>query len=135
MNKTLPTLEINGYRLRNGIELHNNAPSTFLIPSESQKAKVIVGNLVKLSFEIRTVSPQGGEKLNGERMWVIVVKREGDWFEGILDNQPYCTQEIKPGLVVTFKSEHIIDIFGEIFDLKSPKFDEYRNKIKELTQQ
>jgi hypothetical protein len=86
--------------------------------------------LVKLNFDIRTVDVHGQERMNGERMWVIVAERDRDWFTGILDNQPLCTDEMKPGLIVHFKTEHIVNIDDMVVDLESEKYHEYRAALK-----
>lgn len=135
MKNNLPSLEKDCYRLMNGVKLHKENPSTFEIPCDETKLALEKGNLVKLNFEIKTIDENGNEKLNGERMWVIVTDRHEDWFTGFLDNQPYCTDAIKPGLVVHFNSKHIIDIDDFKVDLEEEKYKEYQNELKRVTSQ
>lgn len=113
MKKELPTLKKDGFFLESGIQLHADAPTTFWIPSDKAKDNIKPGDIVKLSFAIRTINIDGREELTAERMWVVVSKREDDWFIGILDNQPTCTDEIQPGLVLEFRTEHVINIYDK----------------------
>ncbi len=133
MKNNLPTLEKDGYRLMSGTKLHEKSPSTFEIPSDDNKLKLQKGNLVKLIFEMKTIDEKGREELKGERMWVIIAEREDDWFTGFLDNQPVSANDIKPGLVVHFNSEHIIDINDFAVNLDEEKFKEYQKELKKVT--
>jgi hypothetical protein len=114
--KKLPTLDQDGFVLISGVDSHREFPTTFLIPSDDDKAQVGEGCYVKLQFNIRTVDTSGKEEMNGERMWVIVEERDGDWFTGILDNQSIITAEMKPGLVLHFNAEHILAIGESLRD-------------------
>ena len=57
----------------------------------------------------------GNPSVGGERMWVIVSGRHGDFYLGILDSQP---ASIVPGedvylcfgAEIPFKAEHVIEI-------------------------
>ena len=129
-NFSLPSIEKDGYHLLNGMQIHTDNPSTFLIPSDEQKDKLKSGNLVKLIFEIRTVNAKKKKELHGERMWVIILDRDEEQFLGILDNQPYCTDSIKPGLMVYFGSQHIVDIYNGNVDLSEQGFKEYQKHLK-----
>jgi uncharacterized protein DUF2314 len=129
MKKMLPTIAKNGYKLLSGVKLHNLYPSTFAIPSEEDKARLKKGSLVKLMFEINIGAPGKAVDPVSERMWVIVTERDGEWFSGFLDNQPLSGDAMKLGMVVNFKSEHIIDI-GEDADLESEHVRRYERKAK-----
>lgn len=91
------------YTLIDGEAMHKVHPRTFQIPSLLDKARVTVGDHVKLGF---------GEdgQLHNERMWVRVTKRDGDKFEGYLDNDPAFLTSIKWKDVVKFNSRHIINL-------------------------
>ena len=54
-----------------------------------------------------------GEQTQGERMWVIVKGGDSSGYTGILDNDPYSTDQIKAGLEVSFEPRHVIDIFED----------------------
>ncbi len=110
MEKKLPVFEKDGFILRSGLDAHNSNPDTFSIPPIDEIQKLDKGNIVKLIFEIQTIDEKGQEEINLERMWVTIIEREGEWFTGLLDNQPFCTDDIHPGTKLSFNSEHIIDI-------------------------
>lgn len=46
-----------------------------------------------------------------ERMWVVVKKRAA-WgrYEGVLDNDPYCTKGIASGIELAFEARDVIQI-------------------------
>ena len=46
-------------------------------------------------------------------MWLKVKGQEGESFFGRLDNQPFCTDAIKPGLKIYFTQEHVINFLDE----------------------
>ena len=61
------------------------------------------------------LSPGGDIAVQGERMWVIVSERYGDFYIGILDNQPASIEPSDTvylcfGAEVPFLPEHVIDI-------------------------
>ncbi len=91
------------YNLDSGIQLHEESPETFWIPSEDEKKKLQVNDIVKLVFR----------EIEIERMWVIITKIEVEngkiYFEGTLDNQPYYLESIKYQDKVIFNEDHIID--------------------------
>ncbi|MBP7352515.1 MAG: DUF2314 domain-containing protein [Comamonas sp.] len=93
------------YTLDNGETLHAQAPDTFYLPPGEMRAGLNVGDFAKLVFR---VTHEAGE--NVERMWVIVQARQGAGYLGTLDNQPYCTEALAPGLQVAFGPEHVIQI-------------------------
>ena len=49
-------------------------------------------------------------KCDVERMWVQVERKTDIGYIGILDNDPYCTEELKAGVAVNFGPEHVIQI-------------------------
>ena len=83
-----------------------SAPYTFYLPPDDYLAAIDKGDIVKLVFEGKPISKEYG----AERMWVIVTKREGDSFEGRLDNDPFDMPQIKSGELVRFTISDIIDI-------------------------
>ena len=91
------------YELESGILLHEEASDTFWIPSEDEKKKLQVNDIVKLVFR----------EIEVERMWVSITKVEEVngklTFEGTLDNQPYYLKSIKYQDKVIFNEDHIID--------------------------
>lgn len=96
------------YTLDNGEELNREFPDTFWIPPRSERENLPPGELVKLIFRISLEEEQ-----YVERMWVIVKERKANAYIGELDNDPYCTTELRAGARVEFLPEHIIQIFEE----------------------
>lgn len=90
------------YTLVSGVEMHNQYPDTFWIPSEADKNAVAPGDHVQLIF----ASAEGDMP---ERMWVKCTAA-GARFTGRLDNVPFDLEGIGLGDVVEFGPEHIIQI-------------------------
>lgn len=93
------------YQLADAEARHRESPETFEIPSAAERESLNAGDWVKLVFEI-----SDGSRTEVERMWVKVTGRKEDSFEGLLDNDPYCTDELKAGEPVTFGARHVIQI-------------------------
>lgn len=96
------------FTLDNGEDLHRESPETFWIPSRVERENLLPSELVKLIFRIST-----GTETHVERMWVIVKSRNAGGYVGTLDNDPYCTTELRCGHEVGFGPEHIIQIYEE----------------------
>lgn len=96
------------YVLADGEQSHAEHPDTFWVPPREQRETLVVGQIVKLMFEITHV---GGEMT--ERMWVIVKEKTRAGYTGVLDNDPTCTSEMKSGLQVNFQPRHVIQIFED----------------------
>ena len=109
----LTTLENDGWELADAEELNKEAPDRFWLPSYEQRTGLKPGQLVKLIFRIVTVNKVQQEEIHVERMWVLVQEKVKSYYLGILDNDPYCTDDIKAGLVVYFESRHIIAVYEE----------------------
>ncbi len=54
-----------------------------------------------------------------ERMWVVVEDKEGDGYVGVLDNQPFATDKLRPGMRIRFQPKHVINIYPQRADHKS----------------
>jgi uncharacterized protein YegJ (DUF2314 family) len=96
------------FTLDDGEESHRSAPLTFQIPDRSERENVKAGDIVKLMFRF-----QGQNGSQVERMWVIVRERIEFGYRGELDNDPYCTDQIRAGVEVQFGPQHIIDIWTD----------------------
>ena len=94
------------YSLDDGEELHKEFPDSFWIPSRSQRESLESDQLVKLVFRIIA-----NEETETERMWVVIQRQTDGDYIGILDNDPYCTDEMKSGLEIRFQPRHVIEIF------------------------
>lgn len=68
---------------------------------------------MKLIFRITTTDEKEREEQHVERMWVVVTGREGGLYSGDLDNQPYCTEEMEPGMPLWFEPRHVINIHSD----------------------
>lgn len=93
------------YQLVDAEVRHAESPVTFGIPGLAERDSLDAGDWVKLVFEI-----SDGNRTEVERMWVKVTGRKEDSFQGLLDNDPYCTDELKSGEAVTFGARHVIQI-------------------------
>lgn len=96
------------FTLEDGEARNRESPDTFWIPSLVRRENLVVDDLVKLVFNL-----SDGNQTQGERMWVIVKSGDSSGYIGILDNDPYCTDQIKAGLEVSFEPRHVIDIYEE----------------------
>jgi hypothetical protein len=103
---SIPNVMAVAYTLDNGAELHREYPETFQIPPQSVRENLRVGDLVKLIFRIEF----DGEA-HVERMWVQITEVRAEYYVGALDNDPYCTEEIRSGMRVEFHADHVIQIY------------------------
>ncbi len=109
----LATWDDDGYELDDGEAMHEAAPDTFHLPSLDERTSLEPGDIVKLVFRIHVASDDGESGCAVERMWVIVQGRQESHYLGILDNDPYCTDEMKAGMKVVFLPKHVIQIHAE----------------------
>ena len=93
------------YTLDNGAETHREFPDTFEIPPQEDRERLRPGDLVKLIFRI-----EFGDEAHVERMWVQVTEVRPESYVGVLDTDPYCTDEICSGMRVEFHADHVIQI-------------------------
>jgi hypothetical protein len=100
-----------GWELEDGAKLHAEHPRTFWIPAAWRRYVLRRDQIVKLIFRIALRDESGAESEEVERMWVIV-KRRAAWgrYEGVLDNDPYCTKAIASGMELAFEARHVIQI-------------------------
>lgn len=93
------------YTLDNGAEIHREFPGTFQILPQTDRESLRPGDLVKLIFRIEI-----DDEAHVERMWVLVRDVTPELYVGVLDNDPYCTEEIRSGMRVEFCADHVIQI-------------------------
>lgn len=92
--------------LMDGEALNRENPHTFHIPSEVARKNLQKGDIVKVGWK-RPVEIAG--ELNAERMWVEVVRKEGEKYVGKLRNQPFVfNKELKFGDEVMFEPKHVL---------------------------
>ncbi len=94
------------FALDSGEECHRAAPDTFELPSKERREHLVEGDLVKLMFRIAI-----DDKEFVERMWVRVTEVNTGSYAGLLDNDPYSTNEIHSGMRIEFRPEHVIQIW------------------------
>ena len=105
---TVPVADGVWYTLEDGEARNRQDPDTFLIPPREAREDLQPGQIVKLLFAIVA---GGSEQV--ERMWVVVERRVGGDYIGVLDNQPASTDQMRPGMVVRFQPKHVIAIYAE----------------------
>lgn len=110
MDMRLTTMDEDGWELDDGEPIAAAHPETFWIPPKEERDALVPGQLVKLIFRILTEDESGREEVHVERMWAVVTGREGSLYTGELDNQPYCTEEMNPGMPLCFEARHVINI-------------------------
>ena len=93
------------YTLDSGAERHHETPNTFQLPPQVERESLKPGDLAKLIFRITD-----GDKVDVERMWVVVREVRPEFYVGVFDNDPFCTDEIRSGMSVEFHSDHVIQI-------------------------
>jgi hypothetical protein len=112
MPRAFPTIERDGWTLLSGEERPALSPEKFRIPDRSERESLSPGDAAQLLFDIET--KEGGLVIDRgvDRMWVIVRRRTGDIYSGVLDGDPGQAEglSLRPGTEVTFRPEHVIAI-------------------------
>ena len=101
-----------GWTLVSAEVRHNEHPDSFRIPDRADRENLRAGDAATLLFDIET--REAGEVIDRgvDRMWVIVKRRVGSQYIGVLDNDPGIADGLKlrPGTELLFGPEHIIDL-------------------------
>jgi hypothetical protein len=110
------------WRLTNSEKLAEENKYTFYKPSKKILENLEVGNIVKLTFEFKSIN---SEHPSAERMWVKITEIKEGKFKGLLDNNPFYIHELYAGDEITFEYRHIIDHDLELSEpsLSSKYFD------------
>ena len=84
--------------------------SRFRTAASGSRSRQAIG--AQLLFDIET--KEGGRVVDRgvDRMWVIVRRRTGDVYSGVLDSDPGQAEglSLRPGTEVNFRPEHVIAI-------------------------
>ena len=106
------SIEKDGWTLESGEERHARSPETFEIPSRTARESLGPGDAAKLLFDIET--RETGQVIDRgiDRMWVIVKRRTGNLYVGVLASDPGVAEglTLRPGTEVLFGPEHVIGI-------------------------
>lgn len=121
----LPSMERDRFELLNAVEWNRRHPATYLIPEAAERAGLQRGDLVRLTFNIRVSKMRKAT----ERIWVIIDRKIGDYFVGVVDNDSefYLSHNlVKRGDEVAFRPEQVCNISADHFrDLPAQKLTDY----------
>jgi hypothetical protein len=90
------------YTLANGVQMHEEKPDRFYVPSDEVKQNLLVGDKVRLIFNHEEID------LPSETMWVVISKADHPKFEGWLDDNSLFKTEMTKGFVVDFEADNIV---------------------------
>ena len=100
--------------------LERESPESFKLPPVSRRRNLQPGELAKLIFRFEW---EDADEAELESMWVEVTEHRHGGYRGILDQDPYCTNDLRTGDRVEFGPQHVIEIWeGETVeeDLEEP---------------
>lgn len=107
------TIEEDGWRLESSEARHAEWPDTFQIPSRERRESLVVGDAAKLLCDIAAEDEDGLQR-GVERMWVIVRRRVGELYVGVLDSTPASIEPnpelLARGSEIVCGPEHVVDI-------------------------
>lgn len=99
-----------GWTLVSAEARQNEYPDSFPIPDRIERENLTTGDAAKLLFDIETREGQRVVDRGVDRLWVIVKRRVGYHYIGVLDSDPGVSPGLTlgPGTEVFFGPEHII---------------------------
>ena len=91
---------------------HAAHPETFEIPPRHDREGLSTGDGAKLLFDIETRKDGRVIDRGVDRMWVIVMRRLGPNYLGVLDSDPGSADglNLREGQVIPFGPEHVAAI-------------------------
>lgn len=99
------------FKLVDAEERNRQHPTTFHIPTRSQREGLHVGDCAKLTLE---ADPVPAYSPTGDRLWFrILPPQTPGYYLGELLNTPASFRGLAPGDVLGFKPEHIADLERE----------------------
>ena len=106
-----PMIPENGWTLLSAEERALAYPGRFQIPDLTVRRSLSPGDAAKLLFDIETKENGCVIDRGVDRMWVIVKARTESGYLGILDSDPSVAENLtlRPGDLIVFGSEHVID--------------------------
>ena len=122
MSQGFPTIERDGWTLLSGEARHAVHPEDFRIPDRRERESLSPGDAVQLLFDIETRAAGHVVDRGVDRMWVIVKRRVGELYCGVLDSDPGSAEglSLRAGSEVTFGPEHVIAIERRAFPTPTP---------------
>ena len=102
-------IERDGWTLVSAEERHARSPETFIIPSRTERESLTAGDGVKLLFDIETREAGNVIDRGVDRLWVIVKRKTGSLYVGVLDSDPGISEglTLRPGTELLFGPEHV----------------------------
>jgi hypothetical protein len=107
----VPSLDVDGWALESAVERHREAPESFAIPSESERASLARSQRVKLLFLFYD-EHETDRIVQCERMWVTITEVGEGRYVGRLENRPRSASVLEPGAWIEFGPEHVAAILG-----------------------
>jgi hypothetical protein len=120
VNRT-PSLDTDGWELDDAELLSTNTPDTFHIHSLEERRSVGTGSRAKLVFLFLTREATG-DVIDGERMWVRVLRAEGSGFLGALEDSPVLSNVLSSGDTVYFETRHVASTIIPYTDPRHPLY-------------
>lgn len=111
--RKLANIKNDSWELEDGEAKNNENPTSFFIPSIDSRKNLLPDDKAKIIMRIRTINDKDVEEDNVEGMWVIVREKTEDYFVGVLDTSPDCTDEIKMGMEVVFEPRHVVQVHAQ----------------------
>ena len=101
-----------GWMLISAEDRHAAYPETFEIPSRHERESLSAGDGAKLLFDIETRKDGRVIDRGVDRLWVIVRRRMGPNYLGVLDSDPGSAEglNLHEGDVISFGPEHVAAI-------------------------
>ena len=109
---TQATIEKDGWMLISAEDRHAAHPETFEIPRREERESLSPGEGVKLLFDIETREGDRVIDRGVDRLWVIVKRRTGLSYLGVLDSDPGSREGVNlhEGDDIGFGPEHVAAI-------------------------
>lgn len=89
-------------KIDSGLDMNRQYPESFWVPSAEGKEQLRPGDTVRLMWSVKRYAAAG------ERMWVEIIKRDGDRLVGRLKSWPVFVH-LNPDEIVKFHIDDIID--------------------------